>query len=210
MIPFDIISDPICPWCFIGKTTLDRALELTPDHPFEIEWHPFQLNPDMPPEGMPRRAYLEQKFGGKDNALKVYGEIDAKAREEGLELNFEAIEKTPNTLNAHRLIFWAGIEKCQNQVVQSIFEAYFLEGRDISDLEVLADIADSAGIDAALVLRLLKTDEDLAEVRLRDKTFRDMGVTSVPTYLIAREHAVPGVQATELWTKVIEEAKAVA
>lgn len=205
MIKLDIISDPICPWCYIGKTQLDRALEANAEHPFEIEWHPFQLNPEMPAGGMDRRAYLEAKFGGKEQAVKVYGQIDQHARDIGLELDLGAIGRTPNTLNAHRLIHWAGIEQRQSVVVSALFRAYFKEGRDIGDTEVLADIADSAGMDAGVVQRLLATDEDLAGVSEKDAGFRKMGISSVPTFIVAGQHAVPGAQPPELWAKVIAE-----
>jgi predicted DsbA family dithiol-disulfide isomerase len=208
MVKLDIISDPICPWCYIGKTLLDRALEAEPEHPFEIEWHPFQLNPDMPMEGMDRRAYLERKFGGKKAAVKVYGQIDQHARDVGLELDLGGIKRTPNTLNAHRLIHWAGIEQRQSMVVSAMFRAYFKEGRDISDGEVLADLADTCGMDAALIQRLLATDEDLEGVREKDAGFRKMGVNSVPTFIIAGQHAVPGAQSPEMWRKVIADIKA--
>lgn len=205
MVKLDIISDPICPWCYIGKTLLDRALEAEPEHPFEIEWHPFQLNPEMPTEGMDRRAYLEGKFGGKEQAVKVYSQIDQHARDVGLELDLGAIKRTPNTLNAHRLIHWAGIEQRQSMVVSALFRAYFKEGRDIGDTEVLADIADSTGMDAALVQRLMATDEDLDGIREKDASFRKMGVNSVPTFIVAGKHAVPGAQPVEVWRNVISD-----
>lgn len=208
MVKLDIISDPICPWCYIGKTLLDRALEAEPEHPFEIEWHPFQLNPDMPLEGMDRRAYLEGKFGGKAQAVKVYGQIDEHARSVGLELDLGAIQRTPNTLNTHRLIHWAGIEQRQSMVVSALFRAYFKEGRDIGDSEVLADIADTCGMDAALVQRLLATDEDLEGIREKDASFRKMGVNSVPTFIVAGQHAVPGAQPVEVWRSIITDIKA--
>ncbi len=208
MVKLDIISDPICPWCYIGKTLLDRALEAEPEHPFEIEWHPFQLNPDMPSEGMDRRAYLEGKFGGKEQAVKVYGQIDQHARDVGLELDLGGIKRTPNTLNAHRLIHWAGIEQRQSMVVSALFRAYFKEGRDISDSEVLADIADGCGMDAALIQRLMATDEDLDGIREKDASFRKMGVNSVPTFIVAGKHAVPGAQPVEVWRNVINDIKA--
>ncbi|MFP4451222.1 MAG: DsbA family oxidoreductase, partial [Rhodosalinus sp.] len=154
MVKLDILSDPICPWCYIGKAQLDRALEAEPDHPFQIEWHPFQLNPDMPPEGMDRRAYLEAKFGGQDGAVKVYSQIAEHAEAAGLSIDWSKIERTPNTLDAHRLIGWAGIEGCQTAVASALFRAYFQDGRDIGDHEVLADIADARGMDASVVLRL--------------------------------------------------------
>ena len=129
MVKLDILSDPICPWCYIGKTNLDRALERAleraGDHPFEIEWHPFQLNPDMPAEGADRRSYLEAKFGGKAQAAQAYARVTDVAAAAGLVFNFEAIERTPNTLNAHRLILWAGIEGRQSRVVSELFRAYF-------------------------------------------------------------------------------------
>ena len=207
MIKLDILSDPICPWCYIGKARLERAMEAEPDHPFAIEWHPFQLNPDMPEEGMDRREYLETKFGGKENAIRVYGEIAKHAEEEGLEIDFAAIKRTPNTVDAHRLIHWAGIEGKQNAIVNALFKAYFKEGRDIGDHEVLCDVADSAGLDAALVGKLLKSDSDADSIRERDGHSRQMGVNSVPTFIVDNQHAVPGAQASDLWIKVIREMK---
>lgn len=205
MIKLDILSDPICPWCYIGKARLEKALEAEPDHPFAIEWHPFQLNPDMPAQGMDRREYLETKFGGRENALRVYGEIDKHAREEGLDIDFAAIQRTPNTINAHRLIHWAGIEGKQNAIVDALFKAYFREGRDIGNTEVLCDLADSAGLDAAVIGKLLASDADIDNIRQRDTHSREMGVNSVPTFIIANQHAVPGAQTTDLWRKVIGE-----
>ena len=206
-VKLDVLSDPICPWCYIGKTHLDKALEAEGDHPFVIEWHPFQLNPDMPEDGMDRREYLERKFGGKENAVKVYGQIADHAEQAGIEIDFAAIKRTPNTVNAHRLIHWAGIEGKQNDVVDALFSAYFKEGRDIGDIETLADIADGIGMDASVVTRLLKSDEDLSAIKDRDTHSREMGVNSVPTFIVGSRHAVPGAQPPELWQKVIKELK---
>ncbi|SIN91755.1 DsbA family oxidoreductase [Vannielia litorea] len=205
MIKLDIFSDPICPWCFVGKTLLDRALAEAPQNPFTIEYHPFQLNPDMPKGGMDRRSYLEAKFGGKEQAVKVYGRIAEAAEEAGLMLNLATIERTPNTLDAHRVIHWAGLEQRQIPVVSMLFEAYFMQGRDIEDPEVLADIADSAGCDAAVIRRLLESDADADDIRARDAHARERGVTAVPTHIIAGQHVVPGSQPPELWLKLIEE-----
>ncbi len=204
-VKLDILSDPICPWCYIGKSQLDKALADTPGHPFVIEWHPFQLNPDMPASGMDRRAYLEGKFGGKDGAVKAYAPVVEKAAEAGLDINFEAMQRTPNTLDAHRLIHWAGIEGKQADVVDALFAAYFVEGRDIGDAEVLADIADGIGMDASVVMKLLASDADREDIRARDAHSREMGVNSVPTFIVAGKHAVPGAQPPELWRKVISE-----
>ena len=206
-VKLDILSDPICPWCYIGKTNLDKALAAIPDHPFVIEWHPFQLNPDMPDEGMDRREYLEGKFGGKEGAVRAYAPVVEHAEKAGLNINFEAMKRTPNTLDAHRLIHWAGIEGKQTTAVDALFRAYFVEGRDIGDHEVLADIADGIGLDASVVLKLLKSDADREDIRKRDAHSREMGVNSVPTFIVANQHAVPGAQPAELWEKVINEIK---
>ena len=204
-VKLDILSDPICPWCYIGKTELDRALAAVPDHPFVIEFHPFQLNPDMPAGGMDRRSYLETKFGGKEAAVRAYAPIMDRAEAMGLPINFEAMARTPNTLDAHRLIHWAGIEQCQYEAVDALFKAYFVDGRDIGDREVLGDIADSIGMDAAVVGKLLASDADCDAIRQRDAHSREMGITAVPTFVVAGKHAVPGAQPAELWQKVIEE-----
>ncbi|WP_299768208.1 DsbA family oxidoreductase [uncultured Tateyamaria sp.] len=204
-IKLDIMSDPICPWCYIGKAHLDRALEAHPDHPFVIEWHPFQLNPDMPAEGMDRRAYLEGKFGGKEGAVRAYAPVVEHAEKAGLKIDFEGMKRTPNTLDAHRLIHWAGIEGKQTAAVSSLFKAYFVETRDIGDHDVLADIADSIDMDASVVRRLLASDADREDISVRDAHSRQMGIQSVPTFVVANQHAVPGAQPPELWAKVISE-----
>ncbi len=205
MVNLDIFSDPICPWCYIGKTNLDRALEQRPNHPFFVRWHPFQLNPDMPAEGIDRRTYLETKFGGKDKAIAAYLPVSEHAEKAGLKLNLEDIKRTPNTMNAHRLIHWAGLEECQTPVVSMLFHAYFIEGRDISEHEVLGDIADTAGMDASIVLKLLNSTADRQEITDQDAAARGMGVNAVPTFIVAGQHAVPGAQPTDLWLKVLDE-----
>ncbi|MEP1964018.1 MAG: DsbA family oxidoreductase [Tateyamaria sp.] len=207
-VKLDIMSDPICPWCYIGKAHLDRALTEHPDHPFEIEWHPFQLNPTMPSEGMGRRDYLEGKFGGKDGAVRAYAPIVEHAEKIGLKIDFAGIERTPNTLDAHRLIHWAGIEGKQTAAVSSLFKAYFVDTRDIGDVDVLADIADGIEMDAALVRRLLASDADREDISARDAHSRQMGINSVPTFIVAGQHAVPGAQPPELWAQVISELRA--
>lgn len=205
MVKLDILSDPICPWCYIGKTHLDRALEQHPDHPFNIEWHPFQLNPDMPAEGMDRRAYLEAKFGGPEGARNVYDRIEETAKAAGLSVAFDKIERTPNTLDAHRLIHWSGLEGRQTATVTRLFKAYFENGQDIGDHAVLLDIAEGVGMDRAMTERLLAGDGDREDIRARDAHARERGVTGVPTFVIANTHVVPGAQPPELWSKVLHE-----
>jgi predicted DsbA family dithiol-disulfide isomerase len=204
-VKLDILSDPICPWCYIGKTQLDRALAQRPAHPFVVEWHPFQLNPEMPREGMNRHDYLAARFGGDAGFERAEAQLSAAAAAAGAEINLAALTRIPNTLDAHRLIHWGGLENCQSLVVDGLFAANFRDGRDIGQHDVLADIADSAGMDAALVTRLLQSDADLQAIRDRDAHSREMGISSVPTFVVANQHAVPGAQPVELWLKVIDE-----
>jgi predicted DsbA family dithiol-disulfide isomerase len=204
-IKLDIMSDPICPWCFIGKAHLDKALSVHPNHPFSIEWHPFQLNPDMPANGMGRREYLEGKFGGKEAAVRAYAPVVESAKTAGIAIDFEGMKRTPNTINAHRLIHWAGIEGRQTAAVSALFKAYFTDARDIGDADVLIYIAKSVEMDANVVKRLLDSDEDLKLIQDRDKHSRKMGINSVPTFIIANQHAVPGAQPPELWAQVIAD-----
>lgn len=205
MIKLDILSDPICPWCYIGKAHLDRALEARPNHRFEIEWHPFQLNPDMPEAGMDRREYLETKFGGRAQAVSVYAKIEEAAIAAGLKIDFSRIDRTPNTINAHRLIHWAGLEGRQTAAVTRLFKAYFEDGQDIGNRDVLLKIAEGIEMDRAVTQRLLDSDADLDDIRARDAHARERGVTGVPTFVIANQHVVPGAQPPELWMQVIDE-----
>ena len=204
-IKLDIMSDPICPWCFIGKAYLDKALSAHPNHPFLIEWHPFQLNPDMPANGMGRREYLEGKFGGKEAAVRAYAPVVESAKTAGVAIDFEGMQRTPNTINAHRLIHWAGIEGRQTAAVSALFKAYFTDAHDIGDPDVLIDIAKSVEMNGDVVKRLLDSDEDLKLIKDRDKHSRKMGINSVPTFIIANQHAVPGAQPPELWAQVIAD-----
>jgi predicted DsbA family dithiol-disulfide isomerase len=205
MIKLDIISDPVCPWCYIGKANLDRALEANPNHAFEIEWHPFQLNPDMPAEGRDRREYLETKFGGKARAVEVYARVEEAARDAGLQIDFGAIPRIPNTLNAHRLIHWAGLEGRQTAIVSALFRAYWTQGRDIGDMATLVAIAGECGLDMAMTERLLGTDADAEDIRARDHHARQRGVSGVPCFIIANQYVVSGAQPPQVWAQVIEE-----
>ena len=205
MIKLDILSDPICPWCYIGKTYLDRALQLNQNHNFLIEWHPYQLNPEMASSGIERREYLETKFGGNDRAVKVYLKISEAAEEAGLNLNFSLIKKTPNTLNAHRLIHWAGLEGVQETAVSELFKAYFEQGIDIGKTSNLITIASSIGLNQNKTRDLFKSDTGLKSIVDRDKNSRMRGVTGVPTFIVANTHVLTGVQSLDLWSNVVTE-----
>ena len=204
MIRLDIFSDPVCPWCYLGKANLDRALEAHPTHPFAVEWHPFQLNPDMGTGGVDKRTYLAERFGaGKLDA--VHDRLKAMAKQAGLDMDPEVPQRIPNTLDAHRMVHWAGLEGRQTPMVSALFRAYWREGRDIGDPAVLATLAGEVGMDAALAARLLASDADADDIRARDQDARKKGVTAVPTFLIARQYVLSGAQPPELWGQVIDE-----
>ncbi len=201
----DIFSDPVCPWCYIGKARLERALEQRPDHPLVLEWHPFMLNPTMPPEGMDRREYLQAKFGPPDEVVRVHIPIVQACEELGLPLALDKMQRNPSTLDAHRLIHWAGLEGRQNAVVNALFRANFAEGRDIGDRETLLDIAAAAGLDRAVIARLLDSDADAQEIRDRDADIRARGLRGVPGFLLGRQYVLTGAQPVETWLQVIDQ-----
>jgi predicted DsbA family dithiol-disulfide isomerase len=154
---------------------------------------------------MDRREYLETKFGGKENAIKVYGRIEEAAIAAGLEINFAGIKTTPNTIDAHRLIHWAGLEGRQTAIVSKLFKAYFVEGRDIGDHAVLTEIATDAEMNTDMIARLLASDADRDDIAQRDAHARERGVTGVPTFVVANQHVLPGAQPADLWERVLSE-----
>ncbi|TFL19031.1 DsbA family oxidoreductase [Jannaschia formosa] len=205
MIQLDILSDPICPWCHIGRANLFRALESRPEHPFALQWHPFQLNPDMPEGGMDRTEYLEAKFGGPEGAARAYAPVREAAGNAGLAIEFDRIPRVPNTLDAHRLIHWAGLEGRQTPVATALFEAYFEKGEDIGDVPTLVRIGARLGLDAAMLERLFASDADADDIRARDAHARARGVRGVPTFVIAGQHVLSGAQPPEIWAQIADE-----
>lgn len=201
MIPLDIFADPVCPWCLIGKVELDRALESRPLHPFQIAWHPFRLNPQMPRGGMDRTSYLRAKLGPRaEDAART---VAQKAAALGLDLNPSPIE--PDTTDAHRLMHWAGLEGAQTRVMSGLLRAHWQQARDIGDAAELARIAAAAGMDEGLVARLLESDADRDEIAARERHARARGINSVPTFIVANQHVISGAQPASLWQQVIEE-----
>ncbi|MFD1880986.1 DsbA family oxidoreductase [Paracoccus pacificus] len=199
----DIFADPICPWSMLGKANLDRALESRPDHPFVLAWHPFRLNPQTPRGGYDRAAYMQAKYG--NDAARMDAQVMDAAARAGVDVDLLAIRRVPDTTDAHRLLHWAGVEGVQTPVMSALMRGYWREGRDIGDPEVLAALAASAGMDPAMVRRLLASDADLDTIAAREAHARERGVNSVPTYIIAGRHAVSGAQPVALWQNVIDE-----
>lgn len=200
----DVVSDTICPWCYIGKRRLERALALRPGVVAEIAWRPFQLNPDMPQDGMDRDAYLRLKFGGSDRARAVYEPVRAAGEGEGIPFAFERIVRTPNTLASHRLIRWAGTAGRQDEVVEMLFRRYFLEGADLSAHETLVGVAREVGMDHEIVAKLLAKGADVDLVAGEDRAARAMGVTGVPFFVFDGKFAVPGAQDSEILAQVMD------
>jgi predicted DsbA family dithiol-disulfide isomerase len=199
----DIISDTICPWCFVGKRRLERALTLSPQPDLQVTWHPYQLNPDMPSEGMTRSAYLKMKFGD-ERGSGAYDAIREAGAGEGIEFNFDGIRRTPNTINSHRVVRYAGEQGLQHQVVEALFQAYFVEGRDIGDGVTLLDVGADAGLERGALADYLESEEGLAEVQHEDEMARRMGVQGVPCFIFERKYVVSGAQSSELLTQVFD------
>lgn len=212
-LSIDIISDVVCPWCYIGKRRLEAALaQRAGDEPqrAQVRWLAFQLNPDIPAGGVDRRSYLEQKFGGPDRARQIYARIEAAGREVGIPFDFERIERQPNTFDAHRLIAWAqDIDpRVSDAVVERLFRAYFVDGIDIGNVDALATLAGNAGFDAAAARAWLVSDAGRTAVKAEEQRARTLGVTGVPFFVLNQRLAVSGAQPPEVLLDAIEQAEA--
>jgi predicted DsbA family dithiol-disulfide isomerase len=182
----DIVSDAICPWCYIGKRQLERALAMLAGEGlhFSVHWNPFQLNPDMPEGGRDRSAYRAWKFGSAEKAAELDRRITDAAADVGLAFRTDLMTRTPNTIAAHRLVWFAGQNNVQDAVMEAVFKAYFIQGRDIGDRAVLADCAAEAGLDRAVVADFLAGDLADAEMRAADQAAREAGVSGVPSFFL--------------------------
>lgn len=194
----DVYSDVICPWCYVGKRRLERALLQVVDKVnAKVCWRPFQLNPTMPQQGMNRTVYLETKFG----SLQVFKEMEehllAAGRAEQIPFAFEKIARTPNTFQAHRLIWYAGRQNKQDSVVEALFRGYFVEGTDISNIQTLANVAQSAGLEQRAVESFLATETGVAEVKTEEAAGHRMGIRSVPHFVLNDLYAISGAQRPE-------------
>lgn len=205
----DIFSDPICPWCFIGKRRLQRALEARPGVRPTIRWRAFQLNPAMPAGGMERQAYLAGKFGNAAEAGRLYDTIGQVGAVEGIGFRFDRIAVTPNTVDAHRLIRYAerdagGDLAGGDAVIDALFRAYFVDGGDIGDTGVLADLAGETGLDRRAAAAFLATDEGVDAVRGEDMRARQLGIEGVPCFIVDRRYALSGAQEPEAFYSLFD------
>lgn len=202
----DIYSDTICPWCYIGKRRLQRALSARPEIQAEIHWHAYQLNPWMPAAGVPREEYLRAKFGASD-ADRIYANIREVGAGEGLDFRFDLMQRTPNTIRSHRLVAWAADQSGdapQDAMVEALFQVYFLEGKDLGDTAVLLEAVQRAGLDAGVADAFLATDLYQDTVVNEDATARRMGIQGVPCFIIDGSYAVSGAQEPEYFMPIFD------
>jgi predicted DsbA family dithiol-disulfide isomerase len=211
-ITIDLVSDVVCPWCYLGKARLELALaDIQDEVSVDINWRPYQLNPDYPPEGVDQQVELAKKLGGKENMDRGHQQLRALGAEVGIAFDFDAIKVGPNTLDAHRLIHWAGQEsrETQSRVVNLLFKANFEEGKNVGDKDVLLDIADAAGLSRPVIETLLSGDADVQHVLAEVDSARQMGVNGVPFFIFDQQYAVSGAQPpAELANALREIAKA--
>jgi predicted DsbA family dithiol-disulfide isomerase len=206
VVRVDVFSDVICPWCIVGRRRLARAVEmLSGRHEVQVTWKPFQLNPWMPAEGMDRAEYRAKKFGSPDRARSGDARLTEIGRTEGIAFNFDGIVRTPNTFDAHRLIWLADQQGRQTEVVDALFQAYFVGGKNVGDRAVLANLAASAGLDADEVRRFLDSDEGIAEVEEEESVGRSLGIDGVPFFLLEGKYGVSGAQPAEVLVDVIQQ-----
>ncbi len=200
----DIVSDVVCPWCYIGKRRLEKALALRPEIEAEITWRPFQLNPDLPPEGVERQAYLAAKFGGNTHADRIYANVTEAGATVDIPFAFDRIRRTPNTRDAHRLLRYAAAAGSAERMVEALFRGYFVDGRDIGDRAVLAEIAGGVGLDAAEAGAWLASPAELEQVLAEDRSARRLGINAVPCFIFERQYAVSGAQEPEFFLPVFD------
>jgi len=207
-LKIDIVSDVVCPWCYIGKKRIENALELVPDVPVEVIFRPFFLNPWVPREGISREAYLTAKFGSVDAYLGIAGRVVAAAAEEGLSYRPDLVKRQPNTIDCHRLIHWAEAIGKASEMKQQLMELYFRDGGDLTDIDVLVRVAADVGLDGDDVRKRLATDEDVELISGQAREASDKGISGVPTFVFAQKYAVSGAQSAELLARVIRQVSA--
>lgn len=206
-INVEIISDIVCPWCFIGKRRLEKAMQLASDRfEFEVEYYPFELNPHIPAEGLDYKAYLTGKFGSEERFFHLTEHVTRAAAREELPFNLHAQTKSPNTRNIHRIIMTARGDSRQHELVERFFRAFFCEGVDLTRRENLIDIAEKGGLDRESIEQLLQSHAGLLEIEMAEKELQNLGINSVPLFIIDNRLAISGAQSVESFTRVFEEA----
>jgi predicted DsbA family dithiol-disulfide isomerase len=205
-IEVDFVADLACPWCFLGLVRLDRARAMRPDWPVRVRWRPFFLNPHLPPEGMDRATYVRSKFGG--NAKEAYRRIEDSGRADGVAFAFERMPRTPNTTLAHRLILFAEERDAADGLIRALFRALFQDGRDVSRPEVLAAVAEEAGLDREEVAEFLSSDRLARDVIAAHQQAERVGIHGVPVFIVEREHAITGAQPPEVLADLLDVAVA--
>jgi len=204
-IQLDIVSDVVCPWCYLGKKRIESALEAFGADRVNVAWRPYQLAPDMPKEGMDRKKYYEMKFGDNPQIKEMSDQLVELGQQAGIQFNFDDIAWSPNTLNAHRLIRWARSSNVQDDVVDRLFRRYFENGENIGSAEILLSIAEDAGMDANLVSELLSSEADRDAVQQEMDQARHMGVSGVPTFIAENRLAVSGAQEPAILVNFLEQ-----
>jgi predicted DsbA family dithiol-disulfide isomerase len=207
-LKLDIVSDVVCPWCYIGKRRIEDALALVPDVPVEVNWRPFFLNPWVPREGISRDEYLTAKFGSVEAYKGIAGRVVAAAGEEGLSYHPELVKRQPNTIDCHRLIHWAEQQGKAAEMKQRLMELYFRDGGDLTDVNVLVQAATDIGLDAEDVRRRLATDEDVELISSWAKEASDKGISGVPTFVFAQKYTVSGAQPADQLARAIRQVSA--
>ena len=207
-LQLDIVSDVVCPWCYIGKHRIESALALVTDVPVEVHWRPFFLNPWVPREGISREEYLITKFGSVDAYKGIAGRVVTAAGEEGLTYRPELVKRQPNTIDCHRLIHWAEAQGKAAEMKQRLMELYFREGGDLTDANVLVQAAADCGLDAEETRRRLASDEDVELISAQAKEASDKGISGVPTFVLAQKYAVSGAQPAEQLAAAIRQVSA--
>lgn len=203
-ISVDIVSDVMCPWCYIGKRRLEAALKQRPDLDITVQWHPFQLDPTIPKGGMDRQEYLNRKFGGPEGAKSIYANIVEAGKLENIPFAFDLIPRSPNTIDSHRLIHWSKEQGFQDALVERLFEMYFTEGKDIGDHAVLLAAAKDAGMDVEKVKKLLASDTDCTTIETSIASAQKMGIQGVPYFIIAGKYALSGAQSPEVIVALLD------
>jgi predicted DsbA family dithiol-disulfide isomerase len=207
-LKIDIVSDVVCPWCYIGKSRIEKALQLAADVPVEVHWRPFFLNPWVPREGISREEYLTTKFGSVDAYKGIAGRVVAAADEEGLTYRPDLVKRQPNTIDCHRLIHWADAKGKAAEMKQRLMELYFRDGGDLTDTDILVQAAADCGLDAVEVRGRLATEEDVALISANAKEASDKGISGVPTFVFAQKYAVSGAQPADQLARAIRQVSA--